>query len=125
MTAMLACCLSTICGDEILAEVARRLRMIEPAPRLIARWGGDEFAILTRWDAAKNRELATTILKTFEDPISWGAERIQVQISIGIATSSGAQKIVPREFMVAVDLAMYQAKRLGGGIYHEVTPGQI
>lgn len=114
-----------ICGDEILAEVARRLRMLDPAPRLIARWGGDEFAILTRWDAQRNRELAALILNSFTEPVVWGAEKIQVRISIGIATSEGTQKINPREFMVAVDKAMYEAKRQGGGVFHEVTPGQL
>lgn len=111
-----------ICGDEILSEVARRLRMIEPQPRLIARWGGDEFAILTRWGAAENRELATTILKAFEEPVQWGKEKIQVHISIGIATSNKNDVVIPRTFMVAVDQAMYEAKRQGGGVFKEVTP---
>ena len=114
-----------ICGDEILSEVARRLRMIEPQPRLIARWGGDEFAILTRWGADQNRELATKILKAFEEPVQWGKEKIQVRISIGIATSNKDDQVIPRTFMVAVDKAMYEAKRQGGGIYREVTPEQV
>jgi diguanylate cyclase (GGDEF)-like protein len=111
-----------ICGDEILAEVARRLRMIEPQPRLIARWGGDEFAILTRWGAEENRELATRILKAFEEPVQWGNEKIQVRISIGISTSNRHSPVIPRTFLVAVDQAMYEAKRLGGGVYKEVSP---
>lgn len=114
-----------ICGDELLAEVARRLRMIEPVPGLIARWGGDEFAILTRWESEKNIELAQKILAAFREPVIWGKETIPVKLSIGIATSNKGEPVNPREFMVAVDQAMYEAKKQGGGIYLEVVPGEV
>jgi diguanylate cyclase (GGDEF)-like protein len=110
-----------ICGDEILSEVARRLRMLDPQPRLIARWGGDEFAILTRWGAEQNRELAETVLNAFKEPVVWGKEKIQVHISVGVTTSEGVEKINPRLFMLAVDTAMYKAKHQGGGIFQEAT----
>lgn len=114
-----------ICGDEVLAEVARRLRMIEPKPGLIARWGGDEFAILTRWPAEKNKHLAEAILQAFVAPVLWGTEVIPVRLSIGIATSERGVPVNPREFIVAVDQAMYLAKRKGGGVFLEVAPAKI
>lgn len=114
-----------ICGDEVLAEVARRLRMIEPQPGLIARWGGDEFAILTRWPAEKNKHLAEAILQAFVEPVLWGKEIIPVRLSIGIATSKQGVPVNPREFIVAVDQAMYEAKKHGGGIYLEVSPSPV
>lgn len=108
-----------ICGDEILAEVARRLRMIDPQPRLIARWGGDEFAVLTRWDAKQNREYADKILEAFEEPVTWGADTIQVRMSIGLTTSVADEPVNPRRIVIEVDTAMYEAKHQGGGIVVE------
>jgi diguanylate cyclase (GGDEF)-like protein len=110
-----------ICGDEILTEVARRLRLINPQPKLIARWGGDEFAILTRGSAAENRELAEKIISALSTPVIWGKERIKVNISIGIVTSNGEGKLNPRKFMMAVDRAMYEAKQAGGNLWREVS----
>ncbi len=114
-----------ICGDEILAESARRLRMLEPQPLLIARWGGDEFAIITRWDSQRNREFANLILKAFEKPIIWGKEIVQVNLSIGVATSAPGEALNARKFLIAVDHAMYQAKELGGGLFIEVRPADV
>lgn len=103
-----------ICGDEILSEAARRLRLITPAPALIARWGGDEFAILTTWGERENKHLADAVVESFTAPFLWGEKKLQIKISVGCLTKSSDHNVDFRVAMSLVDGAMYRAKLAGG-----------
>ena len=76
-------------GDQLLSGVASRLLGSVRSQDVVARIGGDEFAILVRRPAAAERgavELAERTLRSFALPVIAGEELINVSLSIGIAT---------------------------------------
>lgn len=103
-----------ICGDEVLTEVARRLRLIQPQPRLISHWGGDEFAMVNTWSEDENAKYAQSILSAFSTPFLWGRESITLKVSVGYLTKRPTEKMKVRDMLSLVDSAMYRAKQNGG-----------
>ncbi|WP_445396015.1 sensor domain-containing phosphodiesterase [Zobellella sp. An-6] len=75
-------------GNEVVSEIAARLRgMLLPGKELVARVGGDEFAMLYRFpkDVGTMHEAVDAILDTIAHPIRVGEQKIQVSASIGIS----------------------------------------
>jgi diguanylate cyclase (GGDEF)-like protein len=73
-------------GDKLLAEVARRLRDLAPPAALIARVGGDEFAITVRTASAETAvALAVKIRESLQDAMVLGALTIDVDCAVGVA----------------------------------------
>lgn len=106
-------------GDQVLKEVARRLRHAVRRYDTVARFGGDEFAILIEFnsDVHDIEKVAHKILQLFSEPI-WISERdMNVGISIGIATCLPGQKISTKTLMKAADAAMYAVKHDHGNGY--------
>ncbi len=107
-------------GDELLIEIARRLRQgVQHAGRLleqsvVARLGGDEFAVLLNGagytDAA---DLAQRILCALSTPFRLGSRQIFPGVSIGVALSGSGD--TPEDLLRNADTAMYQAKQSGRG----------
>lgn len=101
-------------GDELLQEVARRLRRAVREHDLVARLGGDEFTlILKNADMLKNVEdVCRRVLKAVAEPYMFGEHAITVSASLGVT-------IYPRdagsvtELLQNADLAMYAAKDAG------------
>ncbi|HTF10557.1 MAG TPA: GGDEF domain-containing protein, partial [Asanoa sp.] len=101
-------------GDLYLAAIADHLRCAadpaDPAD-LIARLGGDEFTVITRRPADA---LADAITAAMTGLVLVGASAVPVRVSVGICHISGD----PRRALGCADLAMFTAKRLGGGVVH-------
>jgi len=95
-------------GDEVLRQVAARLRDTVRAGDTVARIGGDEFAIIcpasTAADAAS---LVQRLRAAVEPPIDIGIARVQVGISIGIAHTTDR---LDAASVAAADRALYAAK---------------
>lgn len=74
-------------GDLMLQSIAQRLREHVRAGDAVARLGGDEFAVLIGGDDAEQhaREIARRLLAELAKPVIYGAERLTVTISIGVA----------------------------------------
>jgi diguanylate cyclase (GGDEF)-like protein/PAS domain S-box-containing protein len=100
-------------GDQLLIDLARRLRTtLRPADTL-ARLGGDEFVVLCE-DLANPDEaaaIARRIEAVVSEPFDWNGHSLSVTASIGIAR--GGSTTTPEELIRHADTAMYQAKRLG------------
>jgi diguanylate cyclase (GGDEF)-like protein len=98
-------------GDELLIVVARRLAAAMGKDALVARIGGDEFAILAQHlmgaEAATN--LAVRALQAIDETIFVGKVCHQVGSGIGIALIPG-DAATPREALRKADVALYRAK---------------
>lgn len=103
-------------GDRVLRLVATKLAEKAPAPRLAARFGGEEFAVLLpAVDTEEAAAIAESIrheMATHEIVLKTGGKRLgAVTLSIGVAT------LRPNEpadkFLARADAALYRAKRNG------------
>ena len=101
-------------GNELLVAVAGRLlRCVRPGD-VVARMGGDEFAImLTRIDnAAPAVEVADRVCALLLDPFGLDGGEIRISTSIGIALAP-ADTADPGDLVRRADVAMYRAKSQG------------
>ena len=107
-------------GDELLVAVASRLRGCLRETDTVARFGGDEFAVLlddigTVETAVRAAERIQAALSA---PVSLSGYEVFTSASIGIALSSDAWGR-PEHLLRNADMAMYRAKAAGTG-RHEV-----
>lgn len=100
-------------GDTLLQLIAQRLNHGTRKDDILARFGGDEFAVLLNsinsLDDAKKR--AEGILCKLEAPYNFGDISVQITASIGISLHTKDVQI--NEMLMEADKAMYAAKRLG------------
>ena len=102
-------------GDELLAEVGRRLATCIRPDDTAARLGGDEFAVLLdRVDAHAGRRLAGRIMDAFTAPFAIGGREVLVGASVGIASLTPTHESAGA-LLSDADVAMYCAKRSGRG----------
>ena len=102
-------------GDLLLRAVAERLRGTVRDADTVARFGGDEFAILISdlVDNSTVSALAQKLIESISRPFVFQGKRIDVRISIGIAMypTDGDD---PETLLIHADKAMYEAKFYGG-----------
>ena len=105
-------------GDQLLKEVVARLKSVVREEDLVARFGGDEFAVLASNvnDPMEAGTLAARIRKVLTDPFIIDGHKISVTSSIGIAQFS-RDIAGPEAMMVQADLALYGAKDEGRDCY--------
>ncbi|MCI0344270.1 MAG: GGDEF domain-containing protein, partial [Chloroflexi bacterium] len=113
-------------GDTVLVELASRIRRAVRADGVVARFGGDEFAVLIEdLDGVEQAELvAARIHAALARPIEVDGEIRIVEASIGIALSSEATRDA-RELMAAADRTMYDAKAAGGNRHLVFDAGSV
>lgn len=102
-------------GDVFLRSISQRLQeLLSTQGALLCHMGGDEFVVLVE-TAATARALAEAMLAALRQPFAVEAVHLTVGGSIGIAIypRDGADSIA---MLRAADVAMYEAKRQGGGI---------
>ncbi len=102
-------------GDDVLREVGRRLTWVARGSDLVARVGGDEFAVLMSGpvEAGDAEAMAAHIMQVFAETYSAGPLSAAIQISIGVALCP-IHGISPAGLRRAADQAMYAAKQSGG-----------
>jgi diguanylate cyclase (GGDEF)-like protein len=102
-------------GDLVLAQAARRLRAAAPAHDTVARWGGDEFAVLIEGASGPQEiaEIAERLVGTIaSEPFRVADHQVTLTASVGVALADGdTAGLVLRN----ADVAMARAKDSGGG----------
>jgi diguanylate cyclase (GGDEF)-like protein len=108
------------CGDELLIMVARRLETCIRKTDIVARFGGDEFAILldSLEDPADAIRVAEKVLQTISAPFKLTSHEAITTASIGVALSSPNYKEA-EDIIRDADTAMYRAKE-GGKARYEI-----
>jgi len=102
-------------GDLLLTQAARRLRAAVPSEVTVARWGGDEFALLVDGAAGAGEivDIAERLtLAVAEAPFTVADRDVPLTASVGVAFANGGGH---GDLMRNADVAMSRAKEAGGG----------
>jgi diguanylate cyclase (GGDEF)-like protein len=120
-------------GDQLIIEVARRLRDTVPAPATVARVGGDEFIVVHLGSRPEATQLVDKIMGCLAEPLQVFSVEVVITASVGIAgapieASAGGDgaaapsvlaletaAVTAESLMRDADTAMYQAKSEGRG----------
>jgi diguanylate cyclase (GGDEF)-like protein len=101
-------------GDDLLVQVAERLRASLRSEDTVARFGGDEFGILLEGVPAASyvTDIAERIIERLHETFVSGGRDLTITCSIGIVLAASSREPA-RELLRKADLAMYEAKREG------------
>ncbi|GAB7042397.1 MULTISPECIES: putative bifunctional diguanylate cyclase/phosphodiesterase [Catenuloplanes] len=109
-------------GDQLLSVVAQRLREAVRDDDVVARMGGDEFAVLVREvSPAAMSAIAERIGASLRRPVDANGQQLLVSASVGTAGNETGEEIDSDEMLRRADAAMYAAKRAGGGRHLRYT----
>ena len=103
-----------VAGDDVLVQVANRLRAALRDTDELARVGGDEFTILWRGiDSPEEADhVARRLLATIDEPFAVPQGRETLGISVGVALAGAGA--TADTLLRAADAALYESKRAGG-----------
>ncbi len=106
-------------GDQLLQEVAERLKIIIRSSDTISRFGGDEFVIyLTDISGPSDvAHVAEKIVDALSQPFDLNGFEVFTGASVGIALAP-VDAMRPDDLLRLADLAMYKAKESGRNQYH-------
>jgi len=102
-------------GDELLIQVADRLKRVVREADTVARFGGDEFVILAEEleGDAEAVAVAERVLHVLEEPFDLDTARVSLRASVGVAVADDPTRTA-EDLLREADIAMYRAKGGGG-----------
>jgi len=103
-------------GDQLLLEFADRLRQVVRVGDTVARFGGDEFAVLLTAADDETAAVAQRLLAALARPVALADRSVTVTASIGIVLGQHAGAD-PQVVLRNADVAMDTAKRRGGNCF--------
>jgi len=109
-------------GDECLREAAQRIRHVCRDAELVARIGGDEFAVMLRAELqfADISETARAIVAEMSRPVRFRGLQLQIGASVGVAL---VDDCTPSQLFLMADTALYAAKNAGRSTFRIHKPG--
>jgi two-component system, cell cycle response regulator len=102
-------------GDEVLREVARRLKIDLRPYDLVGRYGGEEFLILLPGCNLENGARRADAIRSLvcKDPIQTPFGTASATMSMGVTETSDARDCFVSEFLHEADMSLYDAKKKG------------
>lgn len=100
-------------GDRVLAAAAAHLRSVVGEDAFVARYGGDEFAVVVDRAEADQRPLATELRRAFSVP---SADVASATMSVGVAVWEPGDVVDAEALVRDADLAMAEGKRAHTGV---------
>ena len=103
-------------GDDVLREIARRLRSVLRPEDTIARFGGDEFTIMCEsvGGVLEAVGVADRLQRPLRQPLRAGGAELRLSASIGVALAEPGDGVDGERLIGDADAAMYRAKERGG-----------
>ncbi len=103
-----------VAGDEALSQIANMIKKELRKPDVVARYGGDEFAVIVHAPIEEAVKVAERLLKRVneQEVVIKGKIRFNPSMSIGVAEVCVGD--TPKTLIERADMALYLAKREGG-----------
>jgi diguanylate cyclase (GGDEF)-like protein len=110
-------------GDSLIRAISARMAAALPKSALLARLGGDEFCCLLsgRMDEKAFLRVGHAILKQVRQPLMIANHDLSLSASIGLSMADGATASFA-DLLQQADLALFDAKRSGGGTVRAFRP---
>lgn len=111
-----------VTGDVVLEEISRRLARVTDEGTVLARWGGDEFAILPPLGSSliEVSGLAEKVLAAVGSQVEVARQKLQLSATCGVAWFENGMQ--PRELVRRADLALYEGKKRERSAVHFYHP---
>lgn len=110
-------------GDQLLAEVGRRLARTAREQDIVGRLGGDEFVMICRClhEPDEAGRLAERVMRAVQQPMLLGRQTVVPSLSLGLALSAADDDA--DTVLGEADRALYAAKAAGRGQWRLAQPG--
>jgi diguanylate cyclase (GGDEF)-like protein len=101
-------------GDELVRLIGLRMKAILGPDGIIARVGGDEFALCLPLQPERDGlDLANRLVDAAREPFSLGEYAVAITVSLGVVDIAGAPEVEIDETLRNADMALYASKKNG------------